>query len=66
MWLTDAEFAEFLQDFANIAQPRLANPPGEGRTRRMVYTVLLPAPEGAPAPSTEGPVRSRARSKKSS
>ncbi|MDQ2896728.1 MAG: ArsR family transcriptional regulator, partial [Actinomycetota bacterium] len=45
MWLTDAEFAQFLVDFANIAQPRLAKPPAEGRRRRMVYTVFLPAPE---------------------
>lgn len=45
MWLTDGEFAQFLRDFANIAQPRLANPPAKGRRRRMVYTVFLPAPE---------------------
>jgi Helix-turn-helix domain len=44
-WLTDAEFADFLRDFAAIAQPLLANAPGEGRRRRMVYSVLLPAPE---------------------
>ena len=45
MWLTDAEFAEFVRDLAALAQPRLANAPGKGRRRRMVYTVLLPAPE---------------------
>jgi hypothetical protein len=45
MWLTDAEFAEFVRDFAAVAQPRLANAPGKGRRRRMVYTVFLPAPE---------------------
>jgi hypothetical protein len=45
MWLTDAEFAEFVADFAAVAQPRLANGPGKGRKRRMVYTVFLPAPE---------------------
>ncbi|HUZ21531.1 MAG TPA: helix-turn-helix domain-containing protein [Acidimicrobiales bacterium] len=45
MWLTDAEFADFLRDLAAVAQPRLANPPGRGRRRRMVYSVLLPAPE---------------------
>jgi hypothetical protein len=26
-------------------QPRLANPPGEGRRRRVLYTVYVPAPE---------------------
>lgn len=45
LWLTDAELVEFLQDFARIAQPRLANAPGRGRRRRMLYGVLLPAPE---------------------
>jgi hypothetical protein len=28
-----------------VFQPRLANAPGDGRKRRMVYTVFLPAPE---------------------
>jgi hypothetical protein len=45
MWLTDAELAEFLRDLARIAQPRLANAPGEGRRRRLLYSVLLPARE---------------------
>jgi hypothetical protein len=55
MWLTDAEFAEFLRDFAAVAQPRLANAPGRGRRRRMVYTVFLPAPEEPPRTGTEPP-----------
>jgi Helix-turn-helix domain len=45
LWLTDAEFAELLRDLAMVFQPRLANAPAKGRRRRMVYTVLLPAPE---------------------
>jgi Helix-turn-helix domain len=45
MWLTDAEFVEFLRDFRAVVQPRLANAPAAGRRRRMVYSVLLPAPE---------------------
>jgi helix-turn-helix protein len=48
LWLTDAEFAEFMRDLAAVVQPRLANAPRKGRTRRMVYTVFLPAPEGTP------------------
>jgi hypothetical protein len=48
MWLTDAEFAEFLRDFGAVVQPRLANAPAKGRRRRIVYTVLLPAPETTP------------------
>jgi hypothetical protein len=45
MWLSDAELVEFLGDLARIAQPRLANAPGQGRRRRMLYTVLLPGAE---------------------
>jgi hypothetical protein len=45
MWLTDAELADYQRDLAAITAPRLANGPGEGRRRRMLYTVMLPAPE---------------------
>ena len=45
MWLTDAEYAEFLRDVQTIVQPRLANAPGTGRRRRMVSSVFLPASE---------------------
>lgn len=52
LWMTAAEFAEFLRDLGAAFQPWLANGPGEGRTRRMIYTVLLPAPEPAPERGT--------------
>jgi hypothetical protein len=45
MWLTDSELAEYLRELAAISQPRLANAARDGRQRRMLYTVLLPAPE---------------------
>ena len=45
MWLTDAELADYRRDLAAITAPRLANGPGEGRRRRMLYSVMLPAPE---------------------
>jgi hypothetical protein len=45
MWLSDAELADYLRDFMSITQSRLANAPGAGRRRRMLYTVLLPAAE---------------------
>jgi DNA-binding transcriptional ArsR family regulator len=45
MWLTDTELADYLRELTAISQPRLANAPGPGRRRRMLYTVLLPAPE---------------------
>ncbi|HET9016601.1 MAG TPA: helix-turn-helix domain-containing protein [Thermomicrobiaceae bacterium] len=47
LWLTDAEYAAFLRDIATALQPRLANPPGTGRRRRMVASVFLPAPESS-------------------
>lgn len=49
LWLTDAEFAEFVRDLSAVAQPRLANAPGHSRRRRLVYTVMLPAPEAGVA-----------------
>ena len=45
MWLTEAEFVDFVRDLQTLAQPRLANAPGKGRRRRMLYSVLLPGPE---------------------
>jgi hypothetical protein len=46
MWLSDGEFAEFQRDLVMLAMPRLANAPGPGRRRRMMYNVFLPAPQG--------------------
>jgi Helix-turn-helix domain len=48
MWLTDAELADYLRELSAISLPRLANAPGNSRRRRMLYTVLLPAPESQP------------------
>jgi hypothetical protein len=45
MWLSDAEFLEFARDLAMVFQPRLANGPGAGRTRRIAASVFLPAPD---------------------
>ena len=42
MWLDDAEFAEFIRQLVTVVQPRLANPPKPGRTRRIFAAVLLP------------------------
>lgn len=57
MWLTDTELLAFLNELRAIAEPRLANLPDKGRRRRMLYTVLLPAPEPVP----HAPTRRRAR-----
>ena len=44
------EFLDLLQDLARVLQPPVANPPGPGRKRRMLTTVLLPGGD-APASS---------------
>ncbi|HEY1639533.1 MAG TPA: helix-turn-helix domain-containing protein [Streptosporangiaceae bacterium] len=45
MWLTDEEFREFGREVVKVVAPLLANPPGPGRKRRLLYTVLLPGGE---------------------
>ena len=42
--LTDEEFASLVRDVVEVFQPRLANAPGTGRRRRLLYTVTLPDP----------------------
>lgn len=52
MWLTDAEYTDFLRDLSAVFQPRLANAPAKRRRRQTVYTVFVPASaDKAPAPS---------------
>lgn len=48
MWLDDTEFMEFLRELVTLVQPRLANAPAPGRTRRIFTTVLLPGGESEP------------------
>jgi len=48
MWLTDGEFTDLLLDLRDVFQSRLANAPGDGRRRRMIYTVFLPGPRQEP------------------
>jgi len=65
MWLDDAEYADFLRDLVTIAQPRLANAPGTARRRRMLFSVLMPAPGGphALAAGRERPATRPARAR---
>jgi hypothetical protein len=52
LWLDEAEFLEFLRDLYAVAQPRVANAPRPGRTRRIFATVLLPGEEvNRPSPA---------------
>jgi hypothetical protein len=48
LWLDDTEFAELLRQLVAVIQPRLANAPGAGRTRRILGTVLIPGAESTP------------------
>jgi DNA-binding transcriptional ArsR family regulator len=48
MWLTDEEFIDLARDLAEVYLPRLANAPAEGRRRRMLYSITLPAPAARP------------------
>lgn len=63
LWLTDAEFADFLQDLAVVVQARTANVPGPGRRRRLLFGVVLPVPERPVRDQglTQPPRRSQAR-----
>lgn len=42
LWLDDEEFAAFLAEVREVVGRRLELPPGDGRRRRLVSTVLLP------------------------
>jgi hypothetical protein len=45
MWLDEREFTDFLHELVTVVQPRLANAPKPGRSRRIFATVLLPGAE---------------------
>jgi hypothetical protein len=49
MWLDESEFNELVRDLVTVVQPRLANPPRPGRTRRIFATVLLPGDDADPS-----------------
>ncbi|SCG78072.1 helix-turn-helix domain-containing protein [Micromonospora humi] len=46
--LTDAELAEFAAGFNALVGPLLSNEPGDGRTPRLLATVLMPADRPTP------------------
>jgi hypothetical protein len=63
LWLTDTEFSDLVRDLQLVFQPRLANPPGRGRRRRTVYTVLLPAPADGLRHSSRSPAGRKSNSR---
>lgn len=50
MWLTDEEFIDFARDLSAVYLDRLANAPGKGRRRRIIYTISVPGPESPHKP----------------
>jgi hypothetical protein len=44
LWLSDDELAQFLARLGEALQPFLAHEPGNGRTRRILSTILVPDP----------------------
>jgi hypothetical protein len=48
MWMTDDELNELILGFAGLLQPYMANPATPDRKRRILRTVLLPAPDSTP------------------
>ncbi len=52
LWLDDLELLEFARELYTVVQPRAANGPRAGRTRRILATVLLPGStaDADPAP----------------
>ena len=44
LWLDDAELMELAREIYAVLQPRMVNQSRPGRTRRLLATMLLPAP----------------------
>jgi DNA-binding transcriptional ArsR family regulator len=53
LWLTRDELTEMVTEIGAAVQARAANAPAPGRTRRMLSTVLIPAP--TPPAETDDP-----------
>jgi hypothetical protein len=46
LWLDDSEYRELMIELCRVLQPRRANAPRPGRTRRLIASVLVPGEEG--------------------
>jgi DNA-binding transcriptional ArsR family regulator len=47
LWLSDAEYAEFLSDVVRVVAPRAEFGPAAGRSRRLVASAFMPIPSAA-------------------
>jgi len=45
MWMTDEELNELTRGFLSLLQPYMANPATPDRRRRILRTIVLPAPD---------------------
>ena len=48
LWLTDEELGELAGEYLKLLEPYLSRRAASGRTRRIVRTIVLPAPEETP------------------
>jgi DNA-binding transcriptional ArsR family regulator len=47
LWLDDTELTELLAEIAEVFRPRLAHQPRDGRTRRLIGSILIPSADSA-------------------
>jgi hypothetical protein len=71
LWLDESEFVALLRELSRVLLPAAANPPGPGRTRRILATILLPGDEAStdredlsPKPLQPSPTRRRQRTER--
>lgn len=58
--LTDAEFAEFAAELGEVLRRWMALPPGPGRVRRLLSSVVMPVDQASPTSDQASPTVDRA------
>jgi hypothetical protein len=54
LWMTDEELNELIRGFVSLLQPYMANPATPDRRRRILRTIVLPAPDPTPIGDHKG------------
>jgi hypothetical protein len=54
LWMTDEELNELIRGFVSLLQPYMANPATPDRRRRILRTIVLPAPDPTPTEDRKG------------